>query len=251
MFIFRLLRAAGFQRLLGFVSPAFFDVVPAGAMLARGRTLLAAYRDARAFEKARDERSKRLSAAGLEVELAAAPTPSGPADEFPLEQRRSVGEAVLRLYFHQLLTDGPTLLDLSAAKFRGSHPVQWSPGPGHVEWDPAFQSALRQIYVGFYTDDGAVMVAGLSELGLESAEPLFRKHFGEGDQSAVTFSVDHFVSSFHAVFTHCKEQGIRLHPDFLPLGVYLASLYEHLQGIGAPLDVRSAFVAADRTSGRH
>jgi hypothetical protein len=37
---------------------------------------------------------------------------------------------------------------------------------------------------------------------------------------------------------------VRLHPDFVALGVYLAALYEHLEELDVPLDVRGAFAAA-------
>ena len=257
MLLMRLIRATGFKRFAAFVSPAFFDVVPTGAMLQRARRLLSDYRDAQGFAEAVEARRRSLDAASIGVALttvrAAEPGPTRPLADLATADRRSVGEAVLRLYFHQLMTDGPTLLDLSAGRFGRGTPqrgVEWRVRAGYAVWDVRFQSAIRQVYRGFYTDDARAMNDGLEALGLGSAALLFRRHFGDGDQTAVEFSVDHFVSSFHSVFMHCKEHGIRLAPDFLPLGIYLATLYETLEQLGVPLDVRSAFhraVGADRT----
>lgn len=249
--LLRLIRATGFKRFLGFVSPAFFDVVSPIGMLGRARGLYTSYRDHQGFTESVHRRQRALAAVGDDIQVVLAgpeagrpppPTPSSEAD------RKRLGEAVLRVYFHQLLTDAPTLLDLSGARFRAEEPVAWWAGPGHVVWSASFQAAIRRLYAGFYLDDETEMNGGLEALGLASAAALFRRHFGDGDQTAVMFSVEHFVSSFHEVFMHCKERGIRLHSDFLPLGIYLATLYEHLEGLKVPLDVRSAFQAANRTS---
>ncbi len=249
--LLRLIRATGFKRFLGFVSPAFFDVVSPLGMLGRARGLYANYRDDQGFAESVRRRQQALAAIGERMQVVLeGPEDGRPPPAAPLSEadRRRRGEAVLRIYFHQLLTDSPTLLDLSAARFRGGDPVEWWAGPGHVVWASSFQAAIRRLYAGFYLDDEAEMNGGLQALGLATAAPLFQRHFGEGDQTAVTFSVEHFISSFHEVFMHCKEHGIRLHSDFLPLGIYLATLYEHLEGLKVPLDVRSAFQAANRTS---
>ena len=176
-------------------------------------------------------------------------------DALPVEARAAAGETILKLYFYQLMSDWPTLLDLSTTRFdaglaSGSNgPLIWTPGPGHTGWSPSFRTAMTGVYAGFYRDDEGLMVEALGALGLGSAADLFRQHFGDGDQTAVTFSVEHFVSSFHDVFTHCQREGIRLDPDFLPLGLYLATLYDSLAGLGVPLDVRGAYFAAETAAG--
>lgn len=62
-----------------------------------------------------------------------------------------------------------------------------------------------------YGDDAALFRRSLATLNLSSAEALVRKHFGEGDQHAVT------------------------------------SLFQSLEQLGAPHDVRRAFEDATRT----
>ena len=56
----------------------------------------------------------------------------------------------------------------------------------------------------------------------------------------MTFEVNAFVASFHAIFVRCKERGIELHPNFLPLGLNLATLYATLEALRGPFDVRAA-----------
>lgn len=250
----KLIQATGLKRFLAFVTPAFFDVVPAGKMLGQARRLIADYRNEDEFETAVRIREKALDEAGLGVSLTSAPL-GAPLEDLPEADRKAAGEAVLRLFFHQLFTDEPTLLDLSAQRFGSAGAsadeqggVCWRAGPGHVRWDPRFQASVRKLYIGFYGDDDAVMADGLRALNLESASDLFREHFGLGDQTRVLFSVDHFVSTFHKVFVHCKDHGIQLDAGFLPLGIYLASMYETLDRLDVALDVRSAFRAATRSA---
>jgi hypothetical protein len=52
------------------------------------------------------------------------------------------------------------------------------------------------------------------------------------------------VSTFHQVFVLCRDAKQSLHPDFLPLGLYLATLYDHLERLGAAVDVLAAFEKA-------
>jgi hypothetical protein len=97
--------------------------------------------------------------------------------------------------------------------------------------------------VGAYRDDKSAFRAGLEALNLSHAEDVFVKHFGDG-QRAVRFEVKHFVSTFHQVFVRCRDAGTRLHADFLLLGLYLATLYDHLEQLGVAVDVVSAFEQA-------
>jgi hypothetical protein len=113
-----------------------------------------------------------------------------------------------------------------------------------VCWDSAFLDAIRRMYRGFYAGEDAAFHTALTDLHLDVAADLFLDHFGSGDQSAVRFEMAHFTRSFHAVFLRCREHGVRLHPDFVALGVYLAALYEHLESLDVPLDARRAFAAA-------
>jgi hypothetical protein len=159
--------------------------------------------------------------------------------------KKHLGETVLALYFHQLGTVQPTLLDLSARRFtqRDGHLV-WSAGAGHVRWDEGFRIGLYDAYRALYS--GGDVAAALAALSLSSAADVFATHMGGGDGRAVIFSVDGFVASFHAIFVHCRDHEIALHPNFLPLGLYLATMVDTLEKLGEALDVGAAFERGSR-----
>lgn len=237
----RLAAGTGFRRFMDFVSPAFFDVMPMGPLMREVKKLVASYRDEDAFAALAAEKTDGLAAIG--VALRPEVEPRTRFDDLDEATRKAMGEAVLRVYFAQLLEPKPILLDLSRVDH--GDPLVWCPGRGHASWDDGFRTALVAVYRSFY--EGGDLPRALEPLGLASAADLFRKHFGEGDQSTVSFTVEHFVDSFHQVFVHCKERGIRLDPHFLGLGLYLATMYETLEALAVPLDVRSAFLAVSQS----
>ena len=98
------------------------------------------------------------------------------------------------------------------------------------------------MYRGFYEGNTSQFKRGLSSLNLSHAEEIFRGHFGAGDQKSVTFKLSEFKKSFHSIFVSCKSNKTKLHPDFFALGVYLVCLYENLEDLNVPLDVRKAFL---------
>jgi hypothetical protein len=153
---------------------------------------------------------------------------------------------VLELYFHQLFRGQTVLLDLRNSAFTGAgEKLIWHPASWLAEWSPEFISALRDIYRGFYAHDDALFRSGLAALSLTHSEDLFRKHFG-GDQARMTFRTVDFVDTFHQVFQRCKQARVALHADFLPLGIYLAALYDHLEDLAVAVDVAAAFERATR-----
>jgi hypothetical protein len=244
----RLAAGTGFRRFLDFVSPAFFEVMPPLQLAQQMRSLVAAYRDDAAFQKVRQEAASFLEDSNLGVRMLLDEDPPSRTDirALPDEARSELGHALLRLYFAQLFSTRPTLLDLSRDRFGVlDGTLVWTPGKGHLAWDESFRGAMVAIYQGFYHEVPGALAQALDRLHLASAEPLFRQHFGEGAQKSVRFTVAHFVDSFHQIFVHCKEAKIRLHPNFLPLGIYLATLYESLEALDVPLDVRTAFLQVD------
>jgi hypothetical protein len=236
-------------KLATFVSPTFFDVMPASALWGRARKLYAQSRDREAFQRAVAARSASLRERLSQVQLLArnAGQPGGSqTDRIDLSAR---GSLIAELYFLQLFDDQPTLLDLRAASFTSNESMLvWSPAPWIAGWSPDFLEPLRKIYRGFYTHDDEAFYSGLAALSLEHSADLFRQHFG-GDQAEVRFRTADFVDTFHKVFVRCKETRTSLHPDFLPLGIYLAVLYDHLQELNVPVNVAAAFERATIASG--
>lgn len=257
----RILGAGDLGRWASFVTPAFFDVVSAKASWPRFKELARASRDRELYATVVSERRELIARSSLAVELA-----GNAAADSSLVPRRAASPAesgiepsgvearaaqVVELYFHQLLHGRATLLDLRREAFLPGAPLRWRPAAWLVIWDVSFLGALRQLYTGFYRGDTVSFRAALGALNLSSAEAVFRHHFGDGQRS-VRFRVRDFVGTFHQVFSSCREARAPLHPDFLPLGLYLATLYDHLEQLGASVDVFTAFQrATELGSGAH
>jgi hypothetical protein len=239
----KILGSGQLGKLASFVSPAFFDVMPARALWSRSRQLMAQSRDAALIRRAMQLRAATLATSMPHVHLhmpdeAGAPNAGDPQ----LNAQRAA--SVVELYFRQLYSDGPTLLDLRASAFtqRGQQLI-WTPAAWITEWSSDFIGPLREIYSGFYAHDDARFRRGLAALSLSHSEDLFREQFGAG-QEQVRFEVRAFIDVFHRVFERCKREHTTLHPDFLPLGIYLAALYDHEQELQVPVDVATAFARA-------
>ena len=229
-------------KLASFVSPAFFDVMPGRALWSKGKQLLGQSRDREAFRLAVAARSEALARSMPAIALG--DVSGGEARDVNWQASQ-----VLELFFRQLFDDAPTLLDLRRSAFGPTRePLHWRPAAWVEGWSPEFRGPLRDLYRGFYQPDDALFQRALATLHLEHSADLFRQHFG-GDQVEVRFQVKHFVDTFHAVFTRCKAHGTTLHPDFLPLGIYLAALYDHLEELAVPVNVKQAFERATHNPG--
>ncbi|MEM9189066.1 MAG: hypothetical protein AAGF12_07810 [Myxococcota bacterium] len=248
MILGKILRETDLKPFLGFVSPAFFDVMPSRSIASVARQLLRNYRDRERFSEALAQRRKTLSTVPLAVELddSAGPDDSAGSARPPSrwaqpEHPGRFSEGVVELYFHQVYHPGPVLADLRASALvpiaNGSG---WRPAPVYAEWEPDFLEALRELYRGFYAGDDPAFRAALRALNLSAAESQFRHHFGAG-QEAVRFRMSDFIATFQEVFLVCKDARATLPPGFIFLGVYLAAMYENLDRIEEGVDVRSRF----------
>ena len=242
----KILASGQLGKLASFVTPAFFDVMPAKALWSRARKLLAGTRDHEAFRHAVAERSAALAKVLPEVQLQDSKHVA--TSQAPAGGNEARAARVVELFFHQLFYGRITLLDLRAQSFSpDGERLRWYPASWLAEFTSDFIGPLRDIYRGFYTRDDTRFRQGLQALSLQSCEDLFRKHFG-GDQTLVSFRTVDFVDTFHQVFQRCKQQGVALHPDFLPLGIYLAALYDHLEDLAVAVDVSAAFDRATRAT---
>jgi len=221
------LGAAEWKRLLAFVSPAFFRVMPMSELTGAVR---------KGMRESRDRPSTAMRRGA-----------------FPFEVRApSSGDAALYFYFRQILSGPDCLLDLSDAAFQfneGTGAWRWMPEPLRFVFSDSFQKNMAKVYCGFYEEDAQAFSEGLSGLGLTGCEDVFRQHFGEGDQTAVVFSIPRFVSSFEEIFRECRKRGLTLGGDFVALGVMLGLVYEHLEKAGGESrrwDVHAAYLKARR-----
>jgi len=233
-----LIDTAKFSDIMELVSPALFKVMPVGGLRKVAAKLTRNRLSGKRFERATAARAEAIGDMALNVSLGPLPRAASPTEQ-------SDGETVLELYFAQLFDDAPVILDLRRDRFaRVDGELIWEPKAYFVNFDPEFKRAMQGIYEGFYAEDDEQFESSLAQMGLEGVADLFRAHFGEGDQSAVEFDVEHFRDTFMQIFEHCKEEGVELHHDFVALGINLATLYEHLGSLGGAYDVRSAYFSA-------
>lgn len=236
--ISRLLKNTEWSRATDYLSPVFFQIVPTIAMGKKIAKLASSYADHRAFADLCTERNAGLKSLGIAIDLrknAETHTPLTEDQEF----------RVLTLYFWQLLYTDTPILDLRQVVFTSipSGKLLWGPKPLFATFDAGFAQSIRDMYLGFYTDDFARFDRALVELNLFHARELFLEHFG-GSQSAMAFDLDLFRKTFHDLFVSCKTNKTRIHPDFLAFGSGLFSLYEHLERHKRRFDVKAAFESA-------
>ncbi len=237
----------GLGDLVSLATPRFLNLLPARDVERELLALAKNRRDDTRRRAAFSARSDALVRAGLPIRLDAAAWRAareaekmGSLSGLQLPPRE-VGAHVLRLYFHQLYDPHPTLLDLRSAVFaQRDGQLLWSGGSLFIEWDAAFLAGVRELYLGFYRKESGRFRRALVPLGLASAEDELWAHFG-ADPTNQTFDLGDFRRTFVSLLTRCREAGARLHPNFVPFGVYLTSLYEHLGACGGAHDVQAAF----------
>ncbi len=238
-------RKAGGADLLDFISPSFFDVVSVGQSMALiGRLVNRALQPIppQKIQTLQDFLDTQKLPLSIQASKSKNATPWNPSYDLTLAAPLDYGSVILKLYFSQIFGLSECVLDLRHQAFShdNGHLV-WTPQALFHQWDELFINAMREIYQGFYGGDMGLFRKGLAQLNLSTAEDLFLAHFGEGDQSQVSFTLSGFRKSFHDIFVHCKNHKIKLHADFLPLGILLGTLYENLSHLSHPLDVRKSF----------
>ncbi len=239
--LFKSLKGTDWGMLTDFVSPVFFEVVPAFGVAEVFAKIAAGYGDKAKFAGIKDQVSGKIgSSLGLRLTES---VHQSPIQSLSIDARRERGRKVLQVYFAQLLVCDTAILDLRSPAFGDN--LDWCPAALSYNWKPEFKRAVADMYRGFYRGDDALFSGALQALDLRHAAAIFREHFGKDEQQSVVFDLAGFKNSFHAIFLSCKENRTRLHPDFFALGIYLVCLYEHLGELGVPLDVRSAFMSAD------
>lgn len=225
----KMLKGTEWSSYVDYMSPAFFEVVsPIGMMKEAGSLIKSSFDPAR---------SKQLKLNTLKIfDLVC-------ADKQEWDQHRMS----LFIYFAQILHFDASLIDVRSTSFSvartdaNSNSLEWRPQPFFAEWQGDFLKELRELYLGFYSQDNNRFRQALEGLGIGPAEPQLKAHFGEGDQTAVVFRFKDFLKSFHNVFLVCKRHSLKLHPQFFSLGAALICLYENLERASSPIDVRSIF----------
>lgn len=243
------LEGIGLDELTSLLSPSFLHVVPTRRLIGAARELAHNYRDAVGYGRASSAMNASLHRSEWEIDVSTEPRPT---DARPT--RRSDGRALIGLYFHQIFRSETAFLDLRRGRFAGSEPdsgvMTWHVSRLWMTWDHAFIGAIRDMYAGFYDGDDDRFEDALERLGLSPASDLFRGHFGGGEQRNVTFDIARFRHTFLEILEHCSEAGTTLHRNFIPFGIYLATLYDHLDDLGGRYDVRDVFERTTRDEPR-
>lgn len=233
--------APGFlKEILPYISPRVFDLMDIPTVALNMGKLSVQYMFSQGVDKA------KLDLADFLPEKISFEHTSG--DQLTSQEK---GEAILELYFTQVLLGKTIFLDLRPGRFKGGSSLNWSPNGLHCKFNETFQRGLSNMYIGFYQDKKDLYEKGLEEIGLISSKDsesdrvemmkIFNEHFGDGSQESVSFEMEHFVSSFHQIFDRIFHQNKQLSEDFVYLGIYLVTMYLHLERIGVPLNVREAF----------
>lgn len=224
-----------------FVSRDFFKAMSTRNLVRQGRDLLDNYLDDEHFEEVCDRVAASLADSPVEIEL------DPGADRYKGAEDQD-GFEVLKLYFHQLFECDETILDLRYEAFAPhDDTMRWIPRQYYVRWDDDFIEPLRDVYRAFYSHDDDLLADALDRLGLEGTSDLFLKHFRGQDEHALEFRREDFLEAFKDILHRCNERGHTLHPNFVALGVYLATLYEHLSELCDAYDVAAAYEAVVET----
>jgi hypothetical protein len=120
---------------------------------------------------------------------------------------------------------------------------------------PDVRKGMLSIDKGYYFKKSHLLREGLKQVGLiqehfpdsliSSVEGMILRHIG-GETSNQQFKVLHFTKSFEKLFQFLLKEKIVLSSDFLYLGVYLASLYLHLERLGGAKQIIPKFLGAIR-----
>jgi hypothetical protein len=254
----RLLEGTSWQTLIGYVSPTFFQLVSPRDVSRSAYRLARNWFDEGKYVEAVNLRAKAVD--HLDFGLSVTGVARRKRDRLPFRSEAPkpqkvgsgcrTGESVLALFFHQIIGEGPLFLDLRRGHFLCAGSTQnakhtFVATPLYCVWSPEFRNAMRELYAGFYGNVSSdVYRAALRSLGIEAVADIFDKAFGGERKIAASFQLADFKLTFHEVFTRCLETRSALHPDFLTLGIAIATLYDHLELDGGTYNVAECYARA-------
>ncbi|MEN9808580.1 MAG: hypothetical protein RLZZ488_147 [Pseudomonadota bacterium] len=249
--LMNLLKNSEWSFLLDFVSPAFFKVIPPFELIGNATALAKRTRDPELYRSAlggmqshfaRSLPDTRIIAGGM---TQAGELPAGVVTDFKTADemiRVEMATRIVEIYFAQILAKQTLLLDVRLTRFaRDGQNILWSPAPLLGVFSDDFLNAMGELYTGYYCGRPEQMKSALKKINLDWAHEVFISHFGDGNQTAVRFTMAHFVHTFHEIFMLCKSERKNLKGEFVQLGVLLGLMYESLESLNVAVDVRSAF----------
>ena len=164
------------------------------------------------------------------------------------------GNILLKMYFKQFLNPDGVIIDLRAQHFSSNNqfcaPAFW------YKFQSDFRENVINLYKGFYYDEDNLFTQSLDRLGMTTGlndesknelKTLFKNHFGKNTQ-AMSFTLEAFNQSFLEIFKFFMKHEIKLPVDFIFLGVYLTTLYSHLEKNQQVIDVDAIFKSIYKTA---
>jgi hypothetical protein len=164
------------------------------------------------------------------------------------------GESLLKLYFAQLFSSEGLFIDLRPQHFQAQAPeFLWHPSGLWTKFSESFRTGLLDVYEGFYLEDDAKYVSGLKQIGMMSEDwddedkehlsKLFKAQFGEALSEEMSFELDHFRDAILGMSEFMLQKKVNISKDFLYLGIYLVTLYSHLDQSHEKYAVKEIYLA--------
>jgi hypothetical protein len=236
--------------MLDLLSPALFEIVSPIQLSSRATELARHWFDAEAVAALSESLDLRARTVGLGCRIVPASVKYSiipfrvKSVAAPVALPASNGAELLAFFFFQIYAGSSLFLDLRESRFfrvEGENAVWFQPLPLWTVWQSDFVDGIRQLYDGFYGDNDARFEQAARALGIGPAQDVFRRAFGGARKHACEYSVAAFRSTFHEVFLRCRDARVSFHPDFITLGIAIATLYDHLESLGGSYDVAAEF----------
>jgi hypothetical protein len=168
------------------------------------------------------------------------------------------GEKILGLYFAQLFSTKGVFLDLRNSHF--SEALNFHPSGLWTKFSDSFQRGILEVYEGFYLEDEDLYMQGLLGLGLlnpswgtsekKELADLFKDQFGSAQTEEVKFELEKFTNSIIRMTEFLIEKKVKINPDFLYLGIYLVTLYSHLDQCKEALPVKRVYLSVRESNAK-
>ena len=176
-------------------------------------------------------------------------------NDLEVEDKKTLGEKVLEIYFKQLFNQDFVSLDLRLIHFSFDSKEKktiWKPSHLSIQFENEFRSGLCELYQGYFEHNEELIHQGLRKIELVVSpqdlnqtikmKDLLFSHFKEAREGEeIEFKLNEFLATFQKVFELMIDQNIQMNPQFAFLGVYLIALYHNLSHLGVSLNVKKCY----------
>lgn len=234
--VLRSVHGKEWAQFLDYLSPTFFEVVPT-LEIARLSAQLGKNFARMHHDEDEDLLRHLTQVLSLPVEFR---NDKDSCEMLPSLSRKERGNIVLSLFFGQIMGLDKSWLDLRLSTFEMlSRECIWKPLPWIMEWEPDFLAAIREALSGLLHNDRERFVEAMAALRLLHAANLLFDLLNV--TKPVRFSLKEFRERLHEIFMSCKRAKVKIHPNFFPLILNIASMWEHLEQLGETFHVQTIF----------